>query len=92
MATTTTMCPDPQLRFLCYTLISRFLDMCTDDAKVYILSELLERCPWPAMRAASVGLLKEQVQRAFDDTVGPLKEGKLMSTHLTKKHARIFIY
>ncbi|ORZ03763.1 hypothetical protein BCR43DRAFT_483921 [Syncephalastrum racemosum] len=67
IATATTVCSDPQLRFLGYTLLSRFLDMCADDAKVYVLSELLERCPWSAMRAASVGLLKEQVQRAFDD-------------------------
>ncbi|KAI8391570.1 uncharacterized protein BYT42DRAFT_200079 [Radiomyces spectabilis] len=57
--------PDQDIRFLIYKLIDRFLDLCSDDARLLVLLELIDRCPMPTMKASAIGLLKDQVDKAF---------------------------
>ncbi|KAG0166039.1 hypothetical protein DFQ30_007657 [Apophysomyces sp. BC1015] len=60
-----TMSPDSDFRLTAYQLIGRFLRLCNDEACLFALAELLEGCPFPTMKAAAVGLLKDQIDEAF---------------------------
>ncbi|RUS21829.1 hypothetical protein BC937DRAFT_91359 [Endogone sp. FLAS-F59071] len=55
-------------RFLAHQLLSQLIVTCADDARMHMLKELIERCPFEPMRAAAVGLLKQQVDSAFKQT------------------------
>ncbi|CAO3625822.1 unnamed protein product [Cunninghamella echinulata] len=52
---------DATLRFLGYQLIDQFMKLSTDETRIFILTELLDNCPFPTMRTASIGLLKNQI-------------------------------
>ncbi|RUP06378.1 hypothetical protein BC936DRAFT_140342, partial [Jimgerdemannia flammicorona] len=54
-------------RFLAHQLLSRLITACADDARMVVLKELIERCPFEPMRAAAVGLLKQQVDGGFKE-------------------------
>ncbi|KAF7732088.1 hypothetical protein EC973_006343 [Apophysomyces ossiformis] len=60
-----TMCPDSDLRLITYQLIAQFLRFCNEEACLFSLAELIEGCPFPTMRAAAVGLLKDRIDEAF---------------------------
>lgn len=60
-------CPDPSIRFLSYKLIEKFLAFGDDETKVFFLNELLDRCPFPSMKTAAIGLLKDQINKSFNE-------------------------
>ncbi|KAI8071897.1 hypothetical protein BDF21DRAFT_80591 [Thamnidium elegans] len=60
-------CPDASIRFLSYKLIENFLNFADDETRVFFLIELLDRCPYPTMRTAAIGLLKDQIDRCFNN-------------------------
>ncbi|KAI7862800.1 hypothetical protein BDF14DRAFT_1885705 [Spinellus fusiger] len=57
-----------EFRFLAYRLLGRFLDICNDEARMFLMMELHKNCPYPTMKVAAIGLLKEQVNRCFNRT------------------------
>ncbi|KAI9303226.1 hypothetical protein BJ944DRAFT_106107 [Cunninghamella echinulata] len=57
----TSMTNDATLRFLGYQLIDQFIKLSTDETRIFILTELLDNCPFPTMKTASIGLLKNQI-------------------------------
>lgn len=59
------MTNDATLRFLGYQLIDQFINLSMDETRLYILTELLENCPYPTMKTASIGLLKNQIVYAY---------------------------
>ncbi|CAO3613360.1 unnamed protein product [Mucor hiemalis] len=61
-------CPDPSIRFLSYKLVEKFLAFGDDETKVFFLTELLDRCPFPSMKTAAIGLLKDQINKSFNET------------------------
>ncbi|ORZ18949.1 hypothetical protein BCR42DRAFT_490235 [Absidia repens] len=61
----TSMADNSKFRFLGHQLIARFIQLGRDDTRLFILTELLSNCPFPTMRTAAIGLLKNQVDRAF---------------------------
>ncbi|CAO3598032.1 unnamed protein product [Absidia cylindrospora] len=61
----TSMADNPKFRFLGHQLIARFIQLGRDDTRLFILTELLGNCPFPTMRTAAIGLLKNQVDHAF---------------------------
>ncbi|KAI9356382.1 hypothetical protein BD770DRAFT_106284 [Pilaira anomala] len=59
-------CPDSSIRFLSYKLIEKILYFGNDETRVFFLIELLDRCPFPTMRTAAIGLLKDQIDKSFN--------------------------
>ncbi|KAI9271140.1 hypothetical protein EDC94DRAFT_304857 [Helicostylum pulchrum] len=59
-------CPDASIRFLSYKLIEKFLYFADDETRVFFLIELLDRCPYPTMKTAAIGLLKDQIDGCFN--------------------------
>ncbi|CAO3610070.1 unnamed protein product [Cunninghamella blakesleeana] len=57
----TSMTKDATLRFLGYQLIDQLINLSLDETRLYLLTELLENCPYPTMKTASIGLLKNQI-------------------------------
>ncbi|KAI9029826.1 hypothetical protein CLU79DRAFT_695119 [Phycomyces nitens] len=62
---------NPSIRFISHQFIANTLEMSNDEVRMFALRELLERCPYPAMKTAAIGLFKDQINRAF----GSKKEG-----------------
>ncbi|KAG1412692.1 hypothetical protein G6F58_007891 [Rhizopus delemar] len=60
------ICPDPSIRFFSYQLLQKFLDFSDDETCGFFLQELLDRCPFPSMRTAAIGLLKDQIDQSFN--------------------------
>lgn len=60
------ICPDPSIRFFSYQLLQKFLDFSDDETCAFFLQELLGRCPFPSMRTAAIGLLKDQIDQSFN--------------------------
>ncbi|KAI8145673.1 hypothetical protein BJV82DRAFT_655267 [Fennellomyces sp. T-0311] len=61
---------NPDVRYVAYQLISCFIDMCAPEAKLMVFLSLLEDCPYGAMKAAAIGLLKDRIAQALDKGVG----------------------
>ncbi|KAI8973475.1 hypothetical protein BDF20DRAFT_907057 [Mycotypha africana] len=59
-------CPESSIRFYIYKLIEKIVKSADDEACLYILYELLDRCPYSSMNTAAVGLLKDQISRSID--------------------------
>lgn len=57
--------PDPSIRFFSYKLVEKFLNFGDDETRVFLLTELLETCPFHCMKTAAIGLLKDQINQAF---------------------------
>ena len=60
---------NPDMRLVAYQLISCFIDICAPEAKLMVFIELLEGCPYSAMKAAAIGLLKDRIAQALDKGV-----------------------
>ncbi|KAI9494183.1 hypothetical protein BDB00DRAFT_762493 [Zychaea mexicana] len=71
MSSVAAMCPNADLRYAAYQLISCFINMCANDAQLFVFMELFDSCPLETMRAAAVGLLKNQIceQNLFNSNV-----------------------
>ncbi|KAI8331193.1 hypothetical protein BC941DRAFT_439240 [Chlamydoabsidia padenii] len=65
MTSITSMVDDPKLRFIGHQLIARFIQLGTDDTRLFILTELVDNCPFPTMHTAAIGLLKDQIDHSF---------------------------
>ena len=50
---------------MAYKLVERFLGFCDDEARVFFIIELLDRCPFPSMQTAAIGLLKDQIGASY---------------------------
>lgn len=68
-------CPVPSIRFVVYQLISRFIEHCNEEARVFVFLDLFHNCTYPAMLAAAVSLFKQQIDAAFKSTVSFAKQG-----------------
>jgi Uncharacterised protein family, YAP/Alf4/glomulin len=53
--------PEPTYRFLCHQFLARLIELSTDEASVYLLIEILKSCPFEGLRAAAIGLTKQQI-------------------------------
>ncbi|KAI9486642.1 MAG: hypothetical protein EXX96DRAFT_549881 [Benjaminiella poitrasii] len=60
-------CPDGSIRFMLYKLIEQFINFGDDETRVFFIHQLLEQCPFPSMNTATIGLLKDQIGKAFED-------------------------
>ncbi|KAI8081281.1 uncharacterized protein BX664DRAFT_388292 [Halteromyces radiatus] len=69
----TCMADNANFRFLGHQLLQRFLQLGTDEIRLFVLTELLQNCPFPTMHTAAIGLLKDQVDQALR-----LKHGNTM--------------
>jgi hypothetical protein len=61
-------------------LIEKFLNFGDDETRVFFLLELLDRCPFPSMKTAAIGLFKDQINQSFNNLseikVSACKKGK----------------
>ncbi|CAI2185167.1 13328_t:CDS:2, partial [Funneliformis geosporum] len=48
--------PDETLRFISFKLLSRLITLCKDDARIFLLRELLTNCPFETMKSAAIGI------------------------------------
>ncbi|KAH8549204.1 YAP-binding/ALF4/Glomulin, partial [Umbelopsis sp. PMI_123] len=53
--------PVPTYRFLSHQFLARLIELCTDEASVYLLIEILKNCPFEGLRACAIGLTKQQI-------------------------------
>jgi hypothetical protein len=67
--------PNQSFRFIAFQLLSRVIAICTDDAKVVLLNELLTACPFETMRCAAIGLVKENVAKSLE-RISQVKAGE----------------
>ncbi|CAG8458394.1 1639_t:CDS:10 [Diversispora eburnea] len=58
---------DESLRFNSHQLLFRIISLCTDDAKMFLLKELLTNCPFEQMKSATIGMLKEIVIQRLNE-------------------------
>ncbi|KAI8983100.1 hypothetical protein BDB01DRAFT_792455 [Pilobolus umbonatus] len=58
-------CPNSSIRFLCFQLIKRALELGDDEVRVFCLMEFLDRCPYVSMKTAAISLLKDQIDRSY---------------------------
>ncbi|CAG8628910.1 16712_t:CDS:2, partial [Cetraspora pellucida] len=54
------------LRFNAHQLLSRLIVLCTDDARMFLLQQLLTNSPFEQMKSAAIGILKENVAQRLD--------------------------
>ncbi|CAG8482948.1 1547_t:CDS:10 [Ambispora gerdemannii] len=54
-------CPNSQQRFVAFRLLSRVIDICSNDVKAIILNELLINCPFETMKTATISIIKENI-------------------------------
>lgn len=66
ISTVASICPDSSIRFLSYQLTQKFLNFGEEETRIFFLQELLDRCPFPTMKTAAIGLLKDQIDRSFN--------------------------
>ncbi|CAO3704118.1 unnamed protein product [Rhizopus stolonifer] len=66
ISTVASVCPDPSIRFLSYQLTQKFLNFGEEETRIFFLQELLDRCPFPTMKTAAIGLLKGQIDQSFN--------------------------
>ncbi|CAG8551067.1 12739_t:CDS:10 [Funneliformis caledonium] len=58
--------PDETLRFISFKLLSRLITLCKDDARIFLLRELLTNCPFETMKSAAIEIVKENVAQGLD--------------------------
>jgi len=58
--------PNEYLRFIAFQLLSRFISLCKDDAKIFLLCELLTSCPFETMKSAAIGIVKENIAQGLN--------------------------
>ncbi|RHZ56309.1 hypothetical protein Glove_402g107 [Diversispora epigaea] len=58
---------DESLRFNSHQLLLRIISLCTDDARMFLLKELLTNCPFEQMKSAAIGMLKEIVIQRLNE-------------------------
>src|SRR5256885_16474882 len=57
--------PNESLRFIAFQLLSHLIALCKDDARMFLLSELLTNCPFETMKSAAIGIIKENVAQVL---------------------------
>ncbi|KAI8883476.1 hypothetical protein K501DRAFT_285371 [Backusella circina FSU 941] len=85
VATMASSCPDAGVRFYSYRLIQSVLRLSEDDVRVFVLTELLERCPYTSMHTAAIGLVKDQIHRSFEEYEETKKASVFTSPLVIKK-------
>ncbi|KAL5476761.1 hypothetical protein ACEPAI_2947 [Sanghuangporus weigelae] len=63
--------PDPQIRFIAFRILGALLARAPPLEHMTLLRDLLTETPFPSMRVAAVGLLKDAVLEALRPNVGP---------------------
>ncbi|CAG8696077.1 4794_t:CDS:2, partial [Dentiscutata heterogama] len=58
------------LRFNAHQLLSRIIALCTDDARMFLLQQLLMNSPFEQMKSAAIGILKENVAQRLNQAYG----------------------
>nr|CAG8594845.1 6912_t:CDS:10 [Entrophospora candida] len=58
--------PNESLRFIAHQLIISLIGLCKEDAKMYLLNELLVNCPFESMKSAAIWMIKEIVAKNLD--------------------------
>jgi hypothetical protein len=79
------MNPDPTTRFIAFRLIASILDLSPPMLHFELLRELIEECPFPQMKAAAVGLLKDAVLAALRSDVCFLFNEISIGTQLSRQ-------
>ncbi|KZO99549.1 hypothetical protein CALVIDRAFT_495099 [Calocera viscosa TUFC12733] len=74
--------PDPATRFIAFRLLDTMLKLISPLAQLSILKDFMSaQCPFPQMRVAAVGLVKEHVLAALrQTTTSPFSSPVLMQT------------
>ncbi|CAB4445915.1 unnamed protein product [Rhizophagus irregularis] len=58
--------PNEYLRFIAFQLLSRLITLCKDDAKIFLLKELLTSCPFETMKSAAIGIVKDNIAQGLN--------------------------
>jgi hypothetical protein len=58
--------PNEYLRFIAFQLLSRLITLCKDDAKIFLLCELLTSCPFETMKSAAIGIVKDNIAQGLN--------------------------
>lgn len=66
LTTVASACPDSTIRFVTYKLIEKFLSVSNEEVQLFLFGELLQRCPYPSMKVAAIGLLKDHVCKVLE--------------------------
>jgi len=76
------MSPDPAIRFITFRLLDTLLSLTNDLVHLSILKDFMSpECPFPQMRVAAVGLLKDSVLAALrQKAASPFNTPVLMQT------------
>jgi hypothetical protein len=59
------MNPNPTTRFIAFRVLASILDLSPPMLHFELLRELIEECPFPQMKSAAIGLLKDAVLAAI---------------------------
>ncbi|ODQ52401.1 hypothetical protein SAICODRAFT_71951 [Saitoella complicata NRRL Y-17804] len=58
--------PDSNVRYLSHTLVARCIHLHRPDVRLMYIMDTFESCPFEAVRAATVGILKDEILAAID--------------------------
>ncbi len=58
--------PNETLRFISFKLLSHLITLCKDDARIFLLRELLTSCPFETMKSAAIEIVKENVAQGLN--------------------------
>ncbi|GAN01173.1 hypothetical protein MAM1_0005c00604 [Mucor ambiguus] len=67
LTTVASTCPDSTIRFVTYKLIEKFISLGDEQVQLFLFEELLQRCPYPSMNVAAIGLFKDSVCKVFEE-------------------------
>jgi hypothetical protein len=67
ISSTAALCPDDSTRFLAFKLLDKYISFGNEEAQMFMISDLIERCPFLAMKTAAIGLLKDRVSIAIEN-------------------------
>ncbi|KAL5521578.1 hypothetical protein ACEPAF_2326 [Sanghuangporus sanghuang] len=71
LASTASTAPDPQIRLIAFRILGALLARAPPLEHMTLLRDLLTETPFPSMRVAAVGLLKDAVLQALRPDAGP---------------------
>jgi hypothetical protein len=73
--------PNEYLRFIAFQLLSRLIQLCKDDAKMFLLRELLTNCPFETMKTAAIGIVKENIAQGLNKAYESKSNDKVSEIH-----------
>lgn len=87
LSTVSALSPDPATRFLAFRLLSTLVidGTAQEETQLMLLKDLVDDCPFEAMRVAALGLLQEVLLRKFQVRQAPWSH-RVQEIWLTRLH------